>query len=144
MSNKKTLKIKRVFAYAVYNSLRKTPPKDFPTTGEIKTTISDILPALKTQAAQYMEFIKQAEELAVKVSAKELNEEQSQKAVEVINAAWRVYTKDHGDEIVSVELDGEAFTTLKAQFERDDWGKTWLANIEEFGEFSDAMIEAGK
>lgn len=140
----KTLKIKRVFAYAVYNSLRKTPPKDFPTTGEIKTTISDILPALKTHAAQYVDMIKQAEELAVKVAAKELDEEASKKAVEAINVTWREYTKEHGDEIVEISLDQEAFTTLKVQFERDNWGKTWLANIEEFGEFSDAMTEAGK
>ena len=91
-----------------------------------------------------MEFVKRAEELAVKVSAKELNEEQSKKAVEAINDEWRIYTKDHGNEVVSVELDQEAFTTLKAQFGRDDWGKTWLANIEEFGEFSDAMHDAGK
>ena len=140
----KTLKTKRVFAYAVYNSLRKTPPKDFPTTGEIKITISDILPAFKTHAAQYVEMIKQAEELSVKLAAKELTEEQSKKAVEVINDSWRVYTKEHGDDIVDIALEGEAFTTLKAQFDREGWGATWLANIEEFGEFSDAMHDAGK
>ena len=140
----KTLKIRRVFAYAVYNSLKRTPPKDFPTTGEIKTTIAEIMPVLKVQAAKYVEFLKQAEELAVKVAAKELTEEASKKAVDAINDAWKLYTKEHGDEKVDVVLEGEAFTTLKAQFEREKWGTTWLANIEEFGEFSDAMVEAGK
>ena len=140
----KTLKTKRVFAYAVYNSLRKTPPKDFPTTGEIKVTISDILPAFKTHAAQYVDMIKQAEELSVKLVAKEIDEEGSKKAIDVINAAWRAYTKEHGDDIVEIALEGEAFTTLKAQFEREGWGATWLANIEEFGEFADSMTAAGK
>ena len=140
----KTLKIRRVFAYAVYNALKRTPPKDFPTTGEIKTTIAEIMPVLKVQAAKYVEFLKQAEELAVKVAAKELTEEASKKAVDAINDAWKLYTKEHGDEKVDVVLEGEAFTTLKAQFEREKWGTTWLANIEEFGEFSDAMVEAGK
>lgn len=140
----KTLKIKRVFAYAVYNSLKKTPPKDFPTTGEIKVTITDILPVLKTHAAQYVDMLKQAEEVSVKAAAKELDEEGVNKAIDAINNAWRVYTKEHGDEIVDVALEGEAFTTLKAQFEREGWGATWLANIEEFGQFSDAMHDAGK
>ena len=140
----KTLKIKRVFAYAVYNSLRKTPPKDFPTTGEIKITISDILPAFRTHAASYIEMVKKAEELSVRVASKEIDEGESKEAVDAINVGWRVYTKEHGDDIVEIALDGEAFTTLKAQFERDNWGKTWLANIEEFGEFADAMVEAGK
>jgi len=140
----KTLKIKRVFVYAVYNSLRKTPPKDFPTTEEIKTTISDILPALKTHAAQYVDMIKQAEALSVKVAAKEIDEEASKKAVEAINTDWREYTKEHGDDIVEIPLESDALTTLKAQFDREGWGKTWLANIEEFGEFSDAMHDAAK
>ena len=140
----KTLKIKRVFVYAVYNSLRKTPPKDFPTTGEIKITISNILPAFKDKAKEYVDLIKQAEEISVKVAAKEITDEESKKAVEAINLAWREYTKDHGNDIVEVSLDSEAFTTLKAQFERENWGKTWLANIDEFSEFNDAMIEADK
>lgn len=142
--SQKTLKIKRVYAYAVYNALRKTPPKDFPTTGEIKTTISDVLPALKEASAEYMNMVKQAEELAVKVAAKELSEEEAKTAVDKINEVWKAYTKEHGEEVVDIALESEAFTTLKAQFEREKWGTTWLANIEEFGEFSDAMIEAGK
>ncbi len=140
----KTLKIKRVFVYAVYNSLRKIPPKDFPTTGEIKTTISDILPALKEHAAEYIGLIEKAEELSVKVASKEMTDEEQKKAVEVINISWREYTKDHGNEVVDVSFTSEAFTTLKAQFERENWGKTWLANIDEFTQFNDAMIEADK
>ena len=142
--SQKTLKIKRVYAYAVYNALRRVPPKDFPTTGEIKSTISDILPAFKGQISEYIVLVKQAEELAVKVSAKELSEDDAKKAVDAINEVWKTYTKEHGDEIVDIALESEAFTTLKAQFEREKWGTTWLANIEEFGEFSDAMLEAGK
>lgn len=142
--SQKTLNIKRVYAYAVYNALRRVPPKDFPTTGEIKSTISDILPAFKEQISEYITLVKQAEELAVKVAAKELSEEEAKVAVDAINDKWKAYTKEHGEEIVGISLEQEAFTTLKSQFERDKWGTTWLANIEEFGEFSDAMVEAGK
>ena len=57
----KILKTKRVYVYAIYNSLRSTPPKDYPTTEEIKTTITEILPAFKTHISEYLEMIKKAE-----------------------------------------------------------------------------------
>ena len=89
-------------------------------------------------------MIKQAEELSVRVAAKELSEEEAKVAVDAINDKWKAYNKEHGNEMVSVELSSEAYSMLKQQFERQDWGSTWLANLEEFAEFSDAMVAAGK
>lgn len=142
MSNKKTLNVKRVFAWAIYNNLKNTPPKDYPTTGEIKSTISDVLPALKIHVGEYADKIKDAEELSVQVQAKKLSEEEAKAAVDKINDAWRAYNKEHGQEIVAIELDEEGFKTLKAQFDREGWGKKWLANIEEFGELMEAFDAA--
>ena len=142
----KNLKIKRVLIYAIYNSLRNTPPKDYPTTGEIKTTINDILPALKPHADEYLKFMKRAEEIQMKFLAKEITKEESEKAVEPINLEWRAYTKEHGNDIVEVAIENEPFTTLKTQFDRDGevWGKRWFANIEEFDEVSTSFTEAAK
>jgi len=144
MSNIKTLKIKRVFAWAIYNNLKRTPPKDFPTTGEIRSTITDILPALKSHVFFYSEKIEEATELSIKVSLKEIGEEESKKAVEKINDDWKTYNKEHGEEIVEIPLDDEGFKTLKTQFEREGWGKNWIVTVEEFGELLEAFAEAGK
>ena len=140
----KTLKIKRVFVWTIYNNLRNIPPKDFPTTGEIKSTISEVLPALKTHVSFYAEMMKKAEALAVKVAAKEITEEISKEEVENINSEWKMYNKDHGEEIVDVVFEDDGFTTLKTQFDRENWGKKWVANLEEFGELLEAFSEAGK
>ena len=144
MSNQKTLKIKRVFAYTIYNNLRNTPPKDYPTTGEIKSTISVILPALKEFISEYINMMKTAEELVVKTVAKEVSEDESKKTLEELNGKWSQYNKIYGSEIVEISLDEEGFKTLKTQFDRDNWGKKWVANIEEFSELNDAFTEAGK
>lgn len=142
MSNK-TLKIKRVFAWTIFNSLRNTPPKDFPTTGEIKSTINEVLPALKSQVGYYIEAMEKAVGLAEKVASKEVTEDESRAAVEKLNEEWRVYNKEHGSELIEISLDDEGFKTLKAQFDRENWGKKWVANLEEFGELLQAF-EDGK
>lgn len=143
MTNK-ILKIKRVFAWSIYNNLKNTPPKDYPTTGEIKSTISVILPALKEQINFYLDKMKEAEELSVKVAEKKLTEEESKIAVEKINDEWKTHNKKNGSVIVEIVLDEEGFKTLKDQFDREGWGKKWVANIEEFGELIEAFAESGK
>ena len=140
----KTLKTKRVFIYSIYNNLKNTPPKDYPTTEEIKTTISEILPAFKLHIGEYLEMLKKAEELSVSVAAKETTEAEVQPKIDEINASFKAYNKEHGHELVDVQLDGSVFTTLKGQFNRDDWGKKWLANIEEFSELMEAFANAEK
>jgi len=140
----KLLKLKRVYIYAIYNSLRNTPPKDYPTTEEIKTTISDILPAFKTHISEYLELVKKAEELSVAVAAKEITEKEVAPKMDEINVKWRVYNKEHGQEIVDVQFDGSVFTTLKGQFNRNEWGTKWMANIEEFSELLEVFAAAEK
>lgn len=142
--SQKTLKTKRVFAWAIYNNLRNTPPKDFPTTGEIRSTINSILPALKDHASGYTDLLKKAEDLSVLVADKKLDEAASKEAVDKINVEWKEYNKAHGEEIVEILLDEESFKTLKAQFEREGWGKKWIATLEEFGQLLESFTEAGK
>ena len=140
----KTLKLKRVFVYTIYRSLKSTPPKEYPSTGEIKLTINDILPALKKNIDEYVKMSAKVDVLSVKVQTKELKESELQGEVDKINEEFKDYHKEHGNEIVEVALDGESFTALKSQFERDNWGKTWVVNIEEFSELMDVFAEAEK
>ena len=140
----KTLKIRRVFAWAIYDNLKRIPPKDYPTTGEIKSTISDVLPDLKGHVVEYIKKIELATELSEKAAGKEITEDQVKEGVDKINEEWRNYNKEGGNDIVEVSLDDEGFKTLKAQFDREGWGKKWVANIDEFGELLEAFAEAGK
>ena len=142
--SKKTLKIRRIFAYTIYNNLRNTPPKDYPTTGEIKSTIGVILPALREHIGDYLEMVKRAEELSEKSKSKKLTEKEIKAKLDKYNDEWRDYNKDKGNEIVGVSLDEEGFKTFNDQFNRENWGKKWVVNIEEFGELIAAFEEAGK
>jgi len=142
--SEKSLRIKRIFAYLIYNSLKNTPPKDYPTTGEIKSTISDILPALKPHIEEYLIKLKDVVDLSNKVAVKELTEADARVKVDEINNGWRVYTKEHGNDIVDINIGEEGIKTLKTQFSREGWGKNWVVNIEEFAELLDVFEEAAK
>ena len=140
----KTLNIKRIFVYTIYNKLRNVPPKDYPTTAEIKSTISIVLPALKEHVDGYASLFKEAEDISLKIASGELTEENAKLNIDRINTSVRTYNSEHGSDIVSVTLDDEGFKTLNAQFNRENWGKNWMANIEEFAELSDVFAEASK
>lgn len=140
----KTLKTKRVFAWAIFSNLKNMPPKDFPTTGEIRSTINTVLPALKEQVPGYLELMKKAEDLSVKVSSKEISEEVGKAEVDKINEEWKAYNKDHANDVVEIALDDEGLKVLKEQFEREDWGRKWIATITEFGELLESFAEAAK
>ena len=51
MASLKSLKLKRVFAWTIYNNLTNVPPKEYPTTEEIKATLNDILPEFEQHVA---------------------------------------------------------------------------------------------
>lgn len=138
------LKIKRVFVQSIYNSLKNTPPKDYPTTGEIKDTINGVLPALKEHIQEYHELFEEAEGLSLKVATKEVTEEEGQKLVDEINARFKAYNKEHGNDIVEVKFTDEGFKTIRTQFEREGWGAKWTANLEEFDEVMTAFADAAK
>jgi len=141
----KTLKTKRVFVYAIYNNLRMTPPKDYPTVQEIKSTINSILPALKEAVSGYLDLFKKVEALGERIrNDKDLPEAESKKLIDAMNAEWKEYNQAHGNDLVEVALDEEGMKTLKGQFERDKWGKNWIATIEEYSELLDAFAEAVK
>ena len=140
----KTLKIKRVFAWSIYNNLKNVPPKDYPSTGEIKNTINEILPALKEYVSVYADLIKEAIELQVKITTKEVDEKTVQPEIDRINEEFRKYTREHGNEVVEIKISDDGLKTLTDQFNRDNWGKNWITNIEEFGELLEALDQAKK
>src|SRR3990167_871114 len=103
MANK-TLKIRRVFAWAIFDNLKRTPPKDYHTTGEIKSTISDVIPALTDAVAEYSARIIRAVELSEKAAAKEISEDEVKAGVDKINDEWRAYNRESGNDVVEIVL----------------------------------------
>ena len=103
------------------------------------------MPALKEAVSGYGDLMLKAQDLAVKLQEnKDLPKEEGDKLVSAMNDEWRAYNKEHGEDVVEIVLDEEGMKTLKAQFEREGWGKKWIATIEEFGELLEAFAEAVK
>jgi lipopolysaccharide biosynthesis regulator YciM len=140
----KTLQLRRIFVQAIFNNLRNTPPKDFPTIAEVKTTIKDILPALKEHVEAYITIFEEARDANNDAVEKKITEEDLKVKIEEFNKRIVEYTKTEGQEIVTVVLSVDGMKTLTEQFNREDWGKRWLQNIEEFAEVLAAFEEAGK
>ena len=64
----KIIKTKRRLAHAVYNSLKRIPPREYPSTEEIKIVIEDILPELKQHVKEYIKVVGQASAINAKNS----------------------------------------------------------------------------
>ena len=111
---------------------------------EIKATIGDILPALRTHVTHYIEMFDKARDLSAKVKNKELSEEEIKAGVDKINDEIGVYSKEHGMDVVDVVVEKDAFSIFSGQFNRENWGKNWVVNIEEYGELLEAFETAAK
>lgn len=142
--SKNTFTTKRRLAYAVYNSLKRIPPREYPSTEEIKIVLEDILPELKEHVIEYIEVVRKA--TAINSRMEEFGRKKVEKMVADLNDKWKVYNKEHGLDDVKVDLDKDAIKTLTDQFNRDDakgqppmWGRSWFGNIEEFQVFADNL-----
>lgn len=138
----KTLKLKRVYAYAMYNGLRNIPPKDYTTTNEIKHTINDIMPALKVHLAEYLSRLEKVRDLQERAQESEEKMKELQPEFDKLNEDWKQYNKEHGMEMVAVDMPEDAYKTFKEQFNRDKWGRVWIVTIEEFAEVMASFDEA--
>lgn len=140
--SKKTITTKRRLAYAVYNSLKRIPPREYPSTEEIKTVLEDILPAFKEHVIEYIDVVRKA--TAINARMEEFGRAKVEKMVADLNEKWRVFNKEHGLDDIKIKMEEDAVKTLVDQFKRDDvkgqppvWGRSWFGNIEEFQVFAD-------
>lgn len=140
----KILKTKRRLLFAVYNALKRIPPREYPSTEEIKIVLEDILPEFKKHVLEYIVVVRKA--TAINIRIEEFGQEKVQKMVDELNVNWRIYNKEHGLDDIEVKLDKDAITTLTNQFKREDakgqppiWGRSWFNNIDEFQYFSDNL-----
>lgn len=144
MASLKSLKLKRVFAWTIYNNLTNVPPKEYPTTEEIKATLNDILPEFEQHVGEYVKMNAEAKEVADQASAKKISESELRAKVDEINEKFREYSKKEGMEIIELKLNKDTLDILTKQFNREKWGTSWMVNIKEFAELDKAFADANK
>ena len=150
--SEKTLKLKKIFVYTLYNNLKNTPAKVYPTTEEVLETLK-LLPKLKEPVQDYISLMLKVEDVhkEYKPKLKGLSDEETKKVskekkekLDKLNEEIIDYNSEHSADACEIKLDEATLKSLKAQFERNDWGKAWVVNIEEFGEILAALEEACK
>lgn len=125
--------------WAIYNGLKNTPPKDFPTAGEIRTTISSVLPILRPHLEEYERVMERVRDLSIVVDEGSKSEDEVKNITEEINRDFKKYGAEHGDDLIEVQVDKEFVKTLSGQFLRPGWGNRWFGKIDEFAEFDELL-----
>lgn len=143
MAVEKTLKLKRIFAFIIHNSLKNTPSKEY-ATGELKALITDIIPSLRKHIDQYVEMSKKVGDMKEKFESKEIKEEDLNSKISEINDEWKAYSKGAGSEVVDIVLSEESMKSLNSIFNKENGGKLWTSNIDEYAELMNAFAEAVK
>lgn len=139
----KQLTTKKIYLYLIYNNLRRTPPREYPDTNEMVVTVDEILPALKLASAEFIEFLKQSDDINNDLSSDKVTQEDARaKIIELQKTVTAFELSPEGSVSVSVDLSPSAFSILQTQFER--WGKGntekqipgWFNKLEDFVIFS--------
>jgi len=128
----KTLKTKKVNVVICWNGLRNTPPREFPSVGEMESTAT-VLDLFKEVIPEFVEVLEQGEKLSLDVPEKEATEEQKKKIVEQRQEFIRKSSKlekDRGNEEVVIDFEDNDFNTFFQQFER--WGRNWFFKLEPY------------
>jgi len=137
----KVLKTRRVNIAICWSGLRSTPPKEFPTMGEMEST-ARILESFKGSVPEFVETIKEGEKLNEDIVAGNIKEKDAVKARAEYLKKSAITEKKNGDEAVEVEFEDEDFNTFFQQFER--WGKNWFMKIEPFFAFRKDMNDTNR
>ena len=125
----KILKTKRANIAICWSGLKNTPPKDFPSVGEMEKT-TDILAVLKESISEFVKILEEGEKLnadiiTTKLTTGEINEKKAdfQKRATLLE-------EEIGEQEVSIEFEDEIFNTFFQQIER--WGKFWFIKLEPY------------
>ena len=136
----KTLHTQRRLAYLVFNNLKNTPPKNFPTLDEMDLTVNDILPVFEGEVEGYIQIRKHAEDINLKLSINEVTQKEADDMIKELNIDAAKFEGQHKNDEVEVEFENSPFNTLFQQFER--WGKEWFRTLEDFVDFRKQINKA--
>jgi hypothetical protein len=137
----KKIELKKVAAAIVWNGLKSTPPKEFPTMGEIESA-SRVIEDIEKAIPEFVDIIKGGEEIKnemMKSVGQKLPASLQKKREEYMRKSTEVETKK-GKEMVKIEFEDDDFNNFFQQCER--WGKNWFTNIGGLMEFRKCLTDA--
>ena len=134
----KTLELKKVSIAVVWNGLKGTPPKEFPTIGEIESA-SKVLDKLKETIPEFVKIIEEGEAIGNEIMSGKMTPELQKRREEYLKKPTEIENK-HGKEIVKIELEDEEFNAFFQQCER--WSKNWFNRIDGLLDFRKELNKA--
>ena len=127
----KNLELKKVSVAITWNGLKGTPPKEFPTIGEIESA-SKVLDKLKETIPEFVEIIEEGEAIGNEMMGGGMTPELQKRREEYLKKTNEIESKN-GKEIVKIELENEDFKNFFQQCER--WSKNWFGRIDGLMDF---------
>ena len=134
----KNLELKKVSIAIVWNGLKGTPPKEFPTIGEIESA-SKVLDKLKETIPEFVKIIEEGEAIGNEIMSGKMTPELQKRREEYLKKTIEIENK-HGKEIVKIELEDEEFNAFFQQCER--WSKNWFNRIDGLLDFRKELNKA--
>jgi len=134
----KNLELKKVSIAIVWNGLKGTPPREFPTIGEIESA-SKVLDKLKETIPEFVKIIEEGEAIGNEIMSGKMTPELQKRREEYLKKTIEIENK-HGKEIVKIELEDEEFNAFFQQCER--WSKNWFNRIDGLLDFRKELNKA--
>ena len=134
----KILELKKVSIAVVWNGLKSTPPKEFPTIGEIESA-SKVLDKLKETIPEFVKIIEEGEAIGNEIMSGKMTPKLQKRREEYLKKTIEIENK-YGKEIVKIELENEEFNAFFQQCER--WAKNWFNKIDGFLDFRKELNKA--
>ena len=134
----KKLELKKVAVAIVWNGLKTTPPKEFPTIGEIESA-SKVIDELKESIPEFVKIIEEGEAIGNEMAKGKITPELQKKREEYLKKTNEIESKN-GKDIVKIELEDEDFKVFFQQCER--WGKNWFNRIDGLLDFRKVLTAA--
>src|SRR3990167_10786988 len=100
----KILKTKKSYAYIAFTSLKRVPPKDFPTIDDMSAVVDGVLPALLKATEDFYVFRKRSQDVSARYNGGLIAEPEANKELEAVQKDARKYEVEHKDDMVTVEF----------------------------------------
>jgi len=127
----KTLELKKVSIAIAWNGLKSTPPREFPTIGEIESA-SKVIEKLKEAIPEFVKIIEEGEAIGNQMMMGKMTPELQKRREEYLKKTNEIESKN-GKEIVKIKLENEDFKNFFQQCER--WSKNWFGRIDGLMDF---------
>jgi len=134
----KNLELKKVSIAIVWNGLKGTPPREFPTIGEIESA-SNVLDKFKEAIPEFVKIIEEGENIGNEMIRGKMTPELQKRREEYLKKTTEI-ENEHGKEIVKIELEDEEFNAFFQQCER--WSKNWFNRIDGLLDFRKELNKA--